>query len=86
MPRRIDRQFKSEREECESSTNGNFEKVNFSVYGDAGLDAMLKEKDDSVNRQYQNKPGEEACGEIRGETYMDVDEGEENPQRSSEDS
>ena len=86
IPRRINRQLKSEREECELSPNGNFEEVNFSVYGDAGLDAVLKEKNDSVNRQYQNRPGEEASGEVRGENYRDADEGEESSQRSLEDS
>jgi len=46
-----------------------------------------KEKDGGVNRQYQNKPGEEVCGEARGENFMDADdEEEESPQRSLEDS
>ncbi|XP_004517035.1 paired amphipathic helix protein Sin3-like 4 isoform X2 [Cicer arietinum] len=79
--------FKSEREEGELSPNGDFEEDNFAVYGDTGLDAVHKGKDGGVNRQYQNKHGEEACGEARGENYVDADdEGEESPHRSSDDS
>lgn len=80
------RQFKSEREEGELSPNGDFEEDNSAVYGDAGLDAVHKEKD-GVNRKYQNRPEEEVRGEARRENYVDADdEGEESPQRSSEDS
>jgi len=78
-------QFKSEREEGELSPNGDFEEDNFAVYGDAGSDAVHKGNDGGVKRQYQNRPGEEVCGEARGENYADADdEGEESPQRSSE--
>ncbi|XP_058777151.1 paired amphipathic helix protein Sin3-like 4 [Vicia villosa] len=81
------RQFKSEREEGELSPNGDFEEDNSAVYGDAGLDVVHKGKDGGVNRQYQNRPGEEVCGEARRENYADADdEGEESPQMSSEDS
>ncbi|CAI8587748.1 unnamed protein product [Vicia faba] len=46
-----------------------------------------KGKDDGVNQQYQNRPGEEVRGEARRENYVDADdECEESPQRSSEDS
>lgn len=81
------RQFKNEREEGELSPNGDFEEDNSAVYGDAGLDVRHKGKDGGVNRQYQNRPGEEVRGEAGRENYADADdEGEESPQRSSEDS
>ncbi|KAK7307170.1 hypothetical protein VNO77_39994 [Canavalia gladiata] len=81
------RHFKSEREEGELSPNGDFEEDNFAVYGGTGLDAVHKAKDGGVSRQYQNRHGEEVCGETRGENDADADdEGEESPHRSSEDS
>ncbi|XP_061360798.1 paired amphipathic helix protein Sin3-like 4 isoform X1 [Gastrolobium bilobum] len=81
------RHFKSEREEGELSPTGDFEEDNFAVYGDTGLGAVHEGKDGGVNRQYQNRHGEEVCGEARGENDVDADdEGEESPHRSSEDS
>ncbi|KAK7407307.1 hypothetical protein VNO78_09111 [Psophocarpus tetragonolobus] len=80
------RPFKTEREEGELSPNGDFED-NFAVYGGNGLDAVHKGKDGGLSRQYQNRHGEEICGETRGENDADADdEGEESPHRSSEDS
>ncbi|XP_057763467.1 paired amphipathic helix protein Sin3-like 4 isoform X2 [Arachis stenosperma] len=81
------RQLKSEREEGELSPNGDFEEDNFAVYGDTGLDAVHKGKDGGSSQQYQNRNGEQALGEVRGENDVDADdEGEESPHRSSEDS
>ncbi|XP_027359740.1 paired amphipathic helix protein Sin3-like 4 isoform X4 [Abrus precatorius] len=79
--------FKGEREEGELSPNGDFEEDNFAVYGGTGLNVVHKGKNSSVSRQYQNRHGEEVCGETRGENDADADdEGEESPHRSSEDS
>ncbi|XP_048318177.1 paired amphipathic helix protein Sin3-like 4 isoform X1 [Ziziphus jujuba] len=81
--------FKVEREEGELSPNGDFEEDNFANYGEAGLEAVHKAKDGSLNRQYQSRHGEEevCCGEAGGENDADADdEGEESAQRSSEDS
>ncbi|RDX85777.1 Paired amphipathic helix protein Sin3-like 3, partial [Mucuna pruriens] len=65
------RPFKSEREE---------------VCGGNGLDAVHKGKGGGVSQQYQNRHGEEVCGETSGENDVDADdEGEESPHRSSED-
>ncbi|KAL2349345.1 hypothetical protein Fmac_003345 [Flemingia macrophylla] len=78
--------FKGEREEGELSPNGDFED-NSAVYGGNRLDAVHKGKEGGVSRQYQNRHGEEVCGENRGENDADADdEGEESPHRSSEDS
>ncbi|RDY08270.1 Paired amphipathic helix protein Sin3-like 3, partial [Mucuna pruriens] len=81
------RPFKSEREEGELSPNEDLEEDNFAVYGGNGLDAVHKGKDGGVSRQYQNRHGEEVCGETRGENNADADDkGEESPHRSLEDS
>ncbi|RDX80436.1 Paired amphipathic helix protein Sin3-like 4, partial [Mucuna pruriens] len=77
--------FKTEREEGELSPNGDSEEDNFAVYGHAGLEAVHKGKDGTICRQYQNRHGEEVCGEAGGENDAD-DEGEESPHRSLEDS
>ncbi|ESW29526.1 hypothetical protein PHAVU_002G077800 [Phaseolus vulgaris] len=46
-----------------------------------------KEKDGGMSRQYQDRHGDDVCGETRGENDVDADdEGEESPHRSSEDS
>jgi len=51
------------------------------------LDAVHKEKDGGMSRQYQDRHGDDVCGETRGENDVDADdEGEESPHRSSEDS
>ncbi|XP_052725221.1 paired amphipathic helix protein Sin3-like 4 isoform X2 [Vigna angularis] len=81
------RPFKSEREEGELSPNGDFEEDNFAVYGGNGLDAVHKGKDGGISRPYQDRHGDDVCGETRGENDVDADdEGEESPHRSSEDS
>ncbi|XP_014501051.1 paired amphipathic helix protein Sin3-like 4 isoform X2 [Vigna radiata var. radiata] len=81
------RPFKSEREEGELSPNGDFEEDNFAVYGGNGLDAVHKGKDGGMSRPYQDRHGDDVCGETRGENDVDADdEGEESPHRSSEDS
>ncbi|KAK7317569.1 hypothetical protein RJT34_01918 [Clitoria ternatea] len=79
--------LKSEREEGELSPNGDFEEDNFAVYGHTSLEAVHKGNDGtgSVCRQYQNRHGEEVCGEAGGENDAD-DEQEESPHRSLEDS
>ena len=77
--------FKSEREEGELSPNGEFEEDNCAVYGDAGLEAVIKGQDGGPSQQYQDRHEEEVCGEAGGENDVD-DEGEESPHRSSEDS
>ncbi|KAF7809233.1 paired amphipathic helix protein Sin3-like 4 isoform X1 [Senna tora] len=75
--------FKSEREEGELSPNGDFED-NFAIYGDTDLTAAgHKGKNGGVTMQYQNRHGEEGCGEAGGENDAD-DEG--SHRRSSEDS
>lgn len=79
-------QFKVEREEGELSPNGDFEEDNFAVCGDTRLDAVHKTKDNAVNRQFQTKHGEEACGAEAGAENDADDEGEESAHRSSEDS
>ncbi|XP_054823950.1 paired amphipathic helix protein Sin3-like 4 isoform X2 [Prosopis cineraria] len=79
--------LKGEREEGELSPNGDFEEDNSAVYRDAGLEAMSKGKDSGMIQQYQNRHGEEICGEAGGENDADADdEGEESHQRSLEDS
>ncbi|XP_044489131.1 paired amphipathic helix protein Sin3-like 4 isoform X3 [Mangifera indica] len=81
-------QFKIEKEEGELSPNGDFEEDNFAAYGGGGLEALPKEKDVAVSRQYQTRHGEEeiCCGEVGGENEADADdEGEDSAQRSSED-
>ncbi|KAE9613428.1 putative transcription regulator Others family [Lupinus albus] len=79
-------QFKGDREEGELSPIVDFEEDNFQVYGDGGLDVLHKAKNDGLSQQYQNRHGEEAFGEVRGENDANADdEGEENPHRSSED-
>uniref|UniRef100_A0A0R0L652 Histone deacetylase interacting domain-containing protein n=1 Tax=Glycine max TaxID=3847 RepID=A0A0R0L652_SOYBN len=67
------RPFKNEREEGELSPNGDFEEDNFAFYGGNGLDAVHKGKDGGVSRQYQNRHGEEVCGETRGENDADAE-------------
>ncbi|RDY08276.1 Paired amphipathic helix protein Sin3-like 3, partial [Mucuna pruriens] len=81
------RPIKSEREDGELSPNGDLEEDNFVFYGGNGLDAVHKGKDGGVSRQYQNRHGEEVCGETKGENDADADdEGEESPHKSPEDS
>ena len=80
-------QIKGEREEGELSPNGDFEEDNFANYRDTSLEATSKEKDDGMTQRYQNRHGEEVCGEAGGENDADADdEGEESHQRSLEDS
>ncbi|CAL5196996.1 unnamed protein product [Lathyrus oleraceus] len=75
--------FKSEREEGELSPNGDFEEDNFAVYANAGLEAAHKGKDCNTSQQYQNRHGEQNCGEAGGENDNESDG---SPHRSSDDS
>ncbi|KAK4263327.1 hypothetical protein QN277_028757 [Acacia crassicarpa] len=79
--------LKGEREEGELSPNGDFEEDNSAVYGDAGFEATSKGKDGGMAQKFQNRHGEEVCGEAGGDNDADADdEGEESHQRSLEDS
>ncbi|KAG6520399.1 hypothetical protein ZIOFF_017449 [Zingiber officinale] len=74
------RNFKIEREEGELSPTGDFEEDNFVAFGDTAIIAAAEQKDVSISREYQVRPG---CGDAAGENNAD-DEDEESPQRSTD--